>query len=225
MGETVRPKHRISKRVAVGVVGFFVLLYVVGFFVPAPARRGRLPDLSATRSPSRRDAKLSHVVSVLADRGVDVSCWSQKDWRTQAAIRGAGLDVKLGGPWAAFTSYSPYLSVELSPEICVELSRLVRLRGPVWNDKWRDALALAVGALAHESIHARGYTKEALAECWGMQTIPTAAVELGRSRREGRYLAQLYWRLWFKTRPGSYRSSECHDGGRLDLRLRSDVWP
>lgn len=215
----------MRKRLAVGIVYFFILLYVVGFFVPAPGPRGRLPDLSATASPSRRDAKLSHVVSVLADRGVVVSCWSHEDWRTQAAARAAGFDVKLGGRWAAFTSFRPYLSVELSPEICIELSRLVRLRRPVWHDKWPDALSLAVGALAHESTHARGYSNEALAECWGMQTIPTAAVELGRSRSEGRYLAELYWHRWFKTRPRSYRSSECRDGGALDLRPDADAWP
>jgi hypothetical protein len=223
--EAVTSKRRLWKRVVVGVVSLFVVLYVVGFFVPAPGRRGRLPNLSATTSPSRSDSRLSHVASVLADRGVAALCWSHADWRTEAAESGRLSHTKLGGPWAAFTSYSPYLAVELSPEVCIELSRLGDLHTRVWQDEWPDALALSVGALAHESIHARGYLNERVAECWGMQTIPDAAVALGRSRKEGHYLANLYWHRWYRFRPDSYRSGECRNGRALDLRPNADAWP
>lgn len=216
-------KRRTWKLPLAGVVWAWVIFTAAGFFVARG--RGTLPDLSATRSPSYPDARLAHVVSVLSRRGAVVLCWSHEDWRKQAAQRARRYHTTTLGPWAAFTSFSPYLAVELSPEICIELSRLVTLRKPVWEDGSRDALALSVGALAHESVHVTGNLSEALAECWGMQTIPTAAVELGRTSEEGRYLAELYWRRWYRFRHRPYWSSECHNGGALDIHPDTDTWP
>jgi hypothetical protein len=225
VGKAASSKRRVWRLAVVGVVWAFVVISVAGFFV-ANRDRGRLPDLSATRSPSRADARLARVVSVLAGRGVAVLCWSHEDWVKEAAERGRRFHTtKLGGPWAAFTSFSPYLAVELSPEICIELSTLLDLRHPVWEDDSRDALALAVATLAHESVHATGNLSEGVAECWGMQTIPAAAVELGRSGREGRYLAELYWHRWYRFRHRPYWSSECRNGRALDLRPNTDIWP
>jgi hypothetical protein len=61
-------KRRVWKLAVAGVVWAFVLFSVAGFFV-AQRGRGRLPDLSATRSPSHPDARSARVVSVLAGRG------------------------------------------------------------------------------------------------------------------------------------------------------------
>jgi hypothetical protein len=225
MASPASSKRRVWRLIFVGVIFVFVLLYVAGFFVANPAR-GRLPDLSAVKSPSHSDARLAHVVSVVAGRGAAVLCWSHDEWKKEAEERGRRFHTtKLGGPWAAFTSFSPYLAVELSPEICFELSRLIHLRKPVWQDASRDALALSVATLAHESVHVTGNLSEGLAECWGMQAIAAAAVELGRSQKEGRYLAELYWRHWYRFRRRPYWSSECRNGGALDLRPNTDIWP
>ena len=74
-------------------------------------------------------------------------------------------------------------------------------------------------------MHVSGIRDEAKAECEGMQTIAKAAVLLGRPPAEARYLAVLYARHWYPGWPPRYRSPECHDGGRLDLRLSVNVWP
>jgi len=222
--KAVSSKRRLRRLALVGVVWAFVVFSAAGFFVPRFGR-GRLPNLSATSSPSRPDARLARVVSMLASREAAVLCWSHGDWRKQAAERARRFHTSTVGPWAAFTSFSPYLAVELSPEICIELSRLVNLREPVWRDESRDALAWSVLTLAHESVHVTGNLSEAMAECWGVQTIPTAAVELGRSREEGRYLAELYWKRWYRFRQRPYRSSECRNGGALDLHPDTDLWP
>jgi hypothetical protein len=223
--EAANSKRRVRRLALVGVVWAFVVLSVAGGFFAPNSRRGRLPNLSATPSPSRPDARLAKVVSVLAGRGAAVLCWSREDWKQEAAEKGRRSQTKLGGSWAAFTSFSPYLAVELSPEICIELSRLVHLREPVWEDESEDALALAVGVLAHESVHVMGHLSEAPAECWGMQRIPAAAVELGRSQVEGRYLAELYSKRWYRFRHRPYWSSECKNGGALDLHPNTSVWP
>jgi hypothetical protein len=83
-----------------------------------------------------------------------------------------------------------------------------------------------VAALAHESQHVRGIENEAQAECYGMQTIQKTTEALGRSAADGRYLAALYWRDYYlKQRNEEYRSDGCRDGGELDMRPETHVWP
>jgi len=95
----------------------------------------------------------------------------------------------------------------------------------VWRDPSPDALAWSVETLAHEAEHASGILSEVQAECYGMQTTPTAALLLGRTMAEGRYLATLYWKRWYAWLKPPYSSSECRNGGALDLHRDSDVWP
>jgi hypothetical protein len=180
--------------------------------------RGRLPSAVAGSPATYSDAHLAHVVAVLAGIGADVRCWSNADWRSHAAPG-------LRQPWRAYTDHTPVLTVNLAPALCAELVRLATLRVPVWRDAFPDALALAVGSLAHESMHVSGILDEATAECEGMQTIARAAVLLGRSSAEGRYLAVLYAKHWYPWWPAAYRSPECRNGGHLDLYPATDVWP
>jgi hypothetical protein len=119
VGKAATPKRRLKRLALVGLVWAFVLASVAGFFVPKG--RGHLPDLSAANSPSYSDARLARVVSMLAGREAAVLCWSHEDWRKQTAKRAHRYRTTTLGPWAAFTSFSPYLAVELSPEICIEL--------------------------------------------------------------------------------------------------------
>jgi hypothetical protein len=162
--------------------------------------------------------RLAHVVAVLAGVGANVRCWSTADWRRQA-------QAALRQPWRAYTFGAPVLTVNLAPALCAELTRLAGLRVPIWRAEFPDALALAVGTLAHESMHVSGVRDEATAECEGMQKIAKAAVLLGRPPAEARYLEVLYARHWYPWWPPRYRSPECHDGGRLDLRPVGNVWP
>lgn len=181
-----------------------------------------LPSAATMDSPSRVDRVYSRVATALARRGTRVQCWSRADWRKRAAEWKARTPW-LGelGPWRA---YRLGLTVHLSPANCAELGILVHGSGPVWRDRWPDALAWSIHALAHEAIHASGITNEAKAECYGMQYTRTAAVLLGRSAVEARYLARLYWKHWYQWQEPGYRSRGCRNGGVLDLN-RSDAWP
>ena len=109
--------------------------------------------------------------------------------------------------------------------MCFELRKLIHDDEPVWRDPYPGALARSVQALAHESVHASGDVNEARAECSGLQKIVEAAVELGRTPKEGRYLARLYWRAWYPRHAVPYRSTECRDGGRLDFSPETRAWP
>jgi hypothetical protein len=204
-----------------------VLPYAGAVLANVVRPHGRLPDLSDTPSPSRADGELSHVVAVLAGRGAEVRCWSHADWKR----RGAELQRRwpklgrVGSSWRAYTWAYPVLTVHFSPEICIELTRLRQNSAPVWDDPSPDGLAWTVAALGHESVHVSGELDEAKAECYGMQRMRTAAVELGRSAAEGQYLAERYWKRWYRWSEPPYESHECRNGGELDLRPGTDIWP
>jgi hypothetical protein len=174
--------------------------------------------------PSYVDDRLSRAILAVTRYGSQVQCYSYGDWK-RASARWTKEYPRLGriGAWRALVYPTGF--VHLSPEVCAELHRLRALRTPAWADERPDALAYALGALAHEAVHVTGNGNEVEAMCTGMQWMPRFADELGRSRGEGRYLATLFWLHWYPWYRPDYRSSECRDGGRLDVRPASGVWP
>jgi hypothetical protein len=115
--------------------------------------------------------------------------------------------------------------VMLGPNVCTELERLRGRERSISRYGDRRAAAWSVETLAHESVHVDGIANEAKAECYGMQRAARAAVWLGLTAEEGRSLARLYWRDWYSRDTALYRSTECRDGGGLDLHRRSHLWP
>jgi hypothetical protein len=79
--------------------------------------------------------------------------------------------------------------------------------------------------LAHEARHFSGALDEWSTECYGMQSIRDVAVALGRTSREGQYLASLYWKQIYRRESPAYRMPQCRNGGEYDLRPYSSVWP
>lgn len=85
--------------------------------------------------------------------------------------------------------------------------------------------ALGVHVISHEAIHLRGWTDEAITECYGMQHDVQTARALGATADQAQRLAEFYWRMVYPDMPDEYRSSECVDGGKWDLHKDSPVWP
>ena len=82
---------------------------------------------------------------------------------------------------------------------------------------------VAVHVLAHESMHMRGETNEAAAECQAMQRDARMARDLGASKADAAALAAAYWRVDYPRMPDGYQSSACRPGGLMDEHL-SDGW-
>jgi hypothetical protein len=198
-----------------------VVTALTGRVASGSHRIGPSPPIGST-TQTGVDPLFSRVVSTLARRRSQVRCWSLSDWRTRAPAW-VGRPAPLG-PWRAFTSRY-FRAVDLPPAICEELTKLVRDDTPVSSDAWVEAAAYSVGQLAHEAQHVAGIEDEATAECHGMQSIPQTAGLLGRTGREGRYLADFYWKHVYPRNRAPYTSADCRNGGRLDLHLVSTVWP
>lgn len=105
-----------------------------------------------------------------------------------------------------------------------------------------DQYAMAILALAHESIHLGGFVggmlsngvqggysdDEARANCYGMQWMPYVAEQLGASPDDALDIARYTYRYIY---PGyntattaAYWSPQCVPGGALDLHLGANIW-
>lgn len=116
------------------------------------------------------------------------------------------------------TSLRSFAEDVADPEFgCVALDR--RCPRPVLRSMW------AVHTLAHEAWHLAGEQNEAVAECYALQTTAWASERLGASPVEGQAIARYVAAHMYPDMPAAYRSADCRDGGPLDLRPESAVWP
>jgi hypothetical protein len=88
--------------------------------------------------------------------------------------------------------------------------------------------SFALATVSHESYHVLGYRNEAQVECYGMQSIWFVAQSLGASAAEGRRIAATYWKTLYaqrRTTTPTYWTAQCRNGGKYDLRPKSNAWP
>ena len=154
--------------------------------------------------------RLSAEVSRLAEKPVSVGCDEARDY--VGYVQHADGIAVVGGDRTYVT-----------PEICFALYRLA-FEGEVRGSRTGRAIAV----LSHESWHLRGESDEATTECYALQS----GVELGRrlGLDEGTAQRLMAQQLTENRLRGlqtvEYRvSSECRDGGRLDLEPADSAFP
>jgi hypothetical protein len=123
----------------------------------------------------------------------------------------------------------PANSTELAPETCSALRHLDRVD---FSCVERDTCtykefkaAWAAHTLAHESFHLRGFQAEAIAECYALQNTAFVAERLGVDEATAQRLQKWVYTDGYPNEPEEYRSDECRDGGRLDLRPQAAAFP
>jgi hypothetical protein len=85
--------------------------------------------------------------------------------------------------------------------------------------------AWAAHTLAHESFHLRGFQDEGIAECYALQNTAFVAERLGVPAKQAEALQAWLYKDGYPNEPQDYQSSNCYDGGPLDLRPQSSVFP
>ena len=183
-----------------------------------------LPTRSGATSTSRIEPRFGRVASSLAGKPAQVRCWSSLDWaRINGDLLAHGgahesLDYVSGFYWP------PTGRIHLDPTACAGLVDLA-YRG-LRPDRGRAfaRIALAVDTLAHESMHRRGFRSEAIAECYAVQLDYRTATLLGASSAYASLVARQSW-AEYPAHPAAYLSSECRNGGKLDLSPQRSTWP
>jgi hypothetical protein len=170
--------------------------------------------------------RLAAIASEIAHRSVRVHC--------QGAFA-AAFDVSAEAGSVDFDARGrPADTTELKRSTCSALRRFGRdgtkpefaclTRGTACPD---DVIrsAWSVQALAHEAWHLAGELDEARTQCFGLQTTAYVAQRLGADRAQAQALATYLYERIYPRMPAEYRSSHCRDGGALDLRRETSVWP
>jgi hypothetical protein len=169
----------------------------------------------------RQQDQLAEVASALAGRDVGVHCPS--------FLRGL-LDTHGEAGRVQFDeSGRPADHTDLSPETCKALRHLDRVdftctaRRSCGYRQFRAAWA--AHTLAHESFHLRGYSDEGVTECYALQNTAFVAERLGVPSDVARQVQKWVYERGYQNAPQDYRSSKCYDGGPLDLRRDTNVFP
>jgi hypothetical protein len=147
-------------------------------------------------------ARFSDEASLLAEKQVSIRCDEARDY--VGAVQHADGVAIVGGDLAILT-----------PEICHDLYRLA-FDGEVTGSRTGRAIAV----LAHEAWHLRGVGDEATTECYALQSGVDLGIRLGLSEGTARQLMRQQLTENALRGVGSieYRiTSDCRDGGRLDL--------
>jgi hypothetical protein len=154
--------------------------------------------------------RLSDEASRIAGKPVSVGCDEARDY--VGYVQHADGIAIVGGDRAYVT-----------PEICFALYRLA-FKG----DERGSQTGRAIAVLAHETWHLRGVSDEGTTECYALQS----GVQLGRrlGLDEGAARRMMAQQLTENALRGlgslEYRvSSECRDGGRLDLDPAGGAFP
>jgi hypothetical protein len=147
-------------------------------------------------------ARFSDEASVIAEKSVSIRCDEARDY--VGAVQHADGVATLGGDLAILT-----------PEICHDLYRLV------FDDEVTGSrTGRAIAVLAHEAWHLRGVGDEATTECYALQSGVALGERLGLDEGRARQLMrqQLTENALRGAQSIEYRvTSDCRDGGRLDL--------
>ena len=155
-------------------------------------------------------ARFSDEASQISGKDVSVRCDEARDY--VGAVQHADGVAVVGGDLAILT-----------PEICFDLYRLA-FDGEVTGSRTGRAIAV----LAHEAWHLRGAGGESTAECYALQSGVTLGRRLGLDEDDARRLLrqQLVENELRGADTLEYRlTSECRNGGDLDLDPASDRFP
>ena len=171
--------------------------------------------------PERPRTLLDAIASEIAERPVSVRC----DGRELPDL-GPGSAVH-GVVW--FRDGKPDDHTTISPTLCRELERVRAGLSPDDAEclsSWAGLgcgervtrASLAVATLAHESWHLAGVQDEPTADCYAIQTVELVALRLGLPADQAHGLAAFAKANHRVGQGAIYASSQCSEGGALDLR-------
>jgi hypothetical protein len=169
----------------------------------------------------RQQNELAAVASDLAGRKVGVRCPSFLSSLVDTRGEAGRVQFDEAGRPADHT--------DLAPGTCKSLRRIDRVDFtciahdacgfPEFKAAW------SAHTLAHEAFHLRGYQDEGVTECYAVQNTAFVAERLGVPTEEAQDLQAWVFERGYPNQPEEYRSSQCYDGGPLDLRPHTTEFP
>lgn len=185
--------------------------------------RRPLPVGTAALGESYVDPSLARVGARIARRALRVRCWSTGDWAR--VNRELGIIYPAEDYWAVGRA-EPGGIVHFEDGICRTLRRFFGSSYTPSRTIDRAELAEVLLVLAHEAEHERDFTNsEAEVECYAIQHVRDLVRDAGRKKSFGDDIAAWAWEISYPRGDPVYATARCRNGGPLDLRPKSDVWP
>jgi hypothetical protein len=150
-------------------------------------------------------------------------CWPERDWTPLAEqyrlVRGDEF-------WLLGHADPGRRRIDLAPEVCGPLDLFLRGELPPLLTLDSFELAQALVVLAHEAEHLRvPDAPEAVVECYALQRVRDLVRRAGADRAYEEEIVGLVVDVSYPRLSPEYRTTKCRNGGPLDLRPASDVWP
>jgi hypothetical protein len=182
-----------------------------------------LTDRRALVASPKRSPELAAEATPLAGTRPEVLCWSSRNWDELAE---EWRLIRVDELWPIGFADRATGRIHLAPQICDPLHRFFGSNyAPKLNAESLD-LATALVTLAHEAEHLRSpEASEAEVECVAIQRVRDLVRAAGRPRSYENLMAGLAWDVGYPDVPPEYRTAQCHDGGGLDVRPGTSVWP
>jgi len=176
--------------------------------------------LAPPRPASATERILGRAAARIAGRPVTVLCDGDDLPSYGAGTTTHGIVWFYGGRPANYAVVAPNLCREL-----LRIPRAIPTQEAECLRRWAGLgcgdrvpwLALAAATLAHESFHLRGVQDEAAADCYAIQAVELVATALGMDELEAEGLGAFARANHRVGQAEQYASSECREGGRLDL--------
>jgi hypothetical protein len=178
------------------------------------------------REAAAHEARLGAIASEIAGRPVEVRCQGRFSAAFDVTAESGTVQFDAAGRPADWTDLKRGVCEALASfHDDYESGKFSCVHDPLACELAVLKTIHALETLAHEAWHLAGHQDEATAECYALQRISFVAGALGASLAEGAQLANAAFVALYPQMPEQYRSSECRDGGSLDLRPESSVFP
>lgn len=181
--------------------------------------------LGPYRERQQDEAELARIASVIAGRGVDVECPGAFASLTDVSSRDGSVAFGPDGTPADEAKLSNATCARLRSFLAGDVPGLACLAVEAHCSEEAERAAVAVNVLSHEAWHLRGIRDEAATQCYALQTNADTALQLGASPDEAAAIASWVTRRVQPALPSDYRTSDCSDGGPLDLHPERTAWP
>ncbi|MGH3022129.1 MAG: hypothetical protein ACRDNI_00605 [Gaiellaceae bacterium] len=181
--------------------------------------------LGPYRNGLQEEEALARIASVIAGREVRVDCPGTLAALTEVSAHDGSVRFQPDGRPGDEAKLSSKTCARLKSILAGEVSGLGCLAHETRCGEEVERVAVAVNVLSHEAWHLRGERSEAAAQCYALQSNEDTALRLGASPAEAQAVALFVLRHVQPALPPEYRTSDCRDGGPLDLDPERTAWP
>jgi len=177
------------------------------------------------RDKQQDEERLAKIAGVIAGRDVGIACPGTLATLTEVSAHDGSVAFTPDGRPTDEAELSSRTCSRLRAFLSGEIEGLDCLASGATCSKAVEDAAVAVNVLSHEAWHLAGERNESVAQCYALQSNEETAFRLGATPAEARAIADFIVRRVQPVLPPEYKTTECRDGGLLDLEPARTGWP